>query len=160
MGLQMHTGTSVNVSASLYSASAADVNSEPSASVKSRLVLPIRYRLTWVVPDKGPLNGCVCVSVCVCVAYNLLSIGLMYVKKFTSFCQVLKMHTKENWFILHGVVPTQNLGFILICYWPLPDIPNAAYSIFRSHSWLSFHVRVREPLMPFYGKTDAGEFWI
>ena len=35
------------------------------ASVKSRLVLPFWYRLTWVVPDKGPLNGCVCVCVCV-----------------------------------------------------------------------------------------------
>jgi len=34
------------------------------ASVKSRLVLPFWYRLTWVVPDKGPLNGCVCVCVC------------------------------------------------------------------------------------------------
>jgi len=31
------------------------------ASVKSRLVLPFWYWLTWVVPDKGPLNGCVCV---------------------------------------------------------------------------------------------------
>ena len=30
------------------------------ASVKSRLVLPFWYRLTWVVPDKGPLKGCVC----------------------------------------------------------------------------------------------------
>ena len=29
------------------------------ASVKSRLVLPFWYRLTWVVPDKGPLNVCV-----------------------------------------------------------------------------------------------------
>jgi len=28
-------------------------------SVKSRLVLPFWYWLTWVVPDKGPLNGCV-----------------------------------------------------------------------------------------------------
>jgi len=28
------------------------------ASVKSRLVLPFCYRLTWVVPDKGPLNVC------------------------------------------------------------------------------------------------------
>jgi len=27
------------------------------ASVKSRLVLPFWYRLTWVVSDKGPLNG-------------------------------------------------------------------------------------------------------
>ena len=34
------------------------------ASVKSRLVLPFWYRLTWVVPDKGPLNGCVCVCAC------------------------------------------------------------------------------------------------
>jgi len=31
------------------------------ASVKSRLVLPFSYRLTRVVPEKGPLNGCVCV---------------------------------------------------------------------------------------------------
>ena len=30
------------------------------ASVKSRLVLPFWYRLTWVVPEKGPLNGGVC----------------------------------------------------------------------------------------------------
>jgi len=29
------------------------------ASVKSRLVLPCWYRLTWVVPEKGPLNRCV-----------------------------------------------------------------------------------------------------
>ena len=28
------------------------------ASVKSRLVLPFWYRLTWVVPDKGLLNLC------------------------------------------------------------------------------------------------------
>jgi len=31
------------------------------ASVKSRLVLPSWYQLTWVVPEKGMLNGCVCV---------------------------------------------------------------------------------------------------
>ena len=32
------------------------------ASVKSRFVLPFWYRLTWVVLEKGPLNGpCVCV---------------------------------------------------------------------------------------------------
>ena len=30
------------------------------ASVKSRLVLPVWYRLTRVVPNKGPLNGCAC----------------------------------------------------------------------------------------------------
>jgi len=37
------------------------------ASVKSRLVLPFWYRLTRVVPEKGPLNGCV---LCVSVAYS------------------------------------------------------------------------------------------
>ena len=31
------------------------------ASVESRAVLPFWYRLTQVVPEKGPLNGCVCV---------------------------------------------------------------------------------------------------
>jgi len=31
------------------------------ASVKPRLVLPFWCRLTWVVPEKEPLNGCVCV---------------------------------------------------------------------------------------------------
>ena len=35
------------------------------ASVKSRLVLPFWCWLTWVVPEKGPLNGCVCVGVCI-----------------------------------------------------------------------------------------------
>jgi len=33
------------------------------ASLKSRLVLPFWYRLTQVVLEKGPLNGCVCVCV-------------------------------------------------------------------------------------------------
>ena len=32
------------------------------ASVKSRLVIPFWYRLNRVVPDKGPLNGCVCIA--------------------------------------------------------------------------------------------------
>jgi len=35
------------------------------APVKSTLVLRFWYRLTWVVPEKGPLNGCVCV----CLAF-------------------------------------------------------------------------------------------
>ena len=44
------------------------------ASVKSRLVLPFWYRLTWVVPEKEPLNGCVCVCVCVIISY-LAAVG-------------------------------------------------------------------------------------
>ena len=45
------------------------------ASVKSRLVLPFWYRLTWVVPDKGPLNGHVCVCV---LTVTLVSAGCLF----------------------------------------------------------------------------------
>jgi len=34
---------------------------------KIQIGLPFWYRLTWVVPEKGPLNGCVCV----CVVHGL-----------------------------------------------------------------------------------------
>ena len=37
------------------------------APVKSRLVLPFWYRLTRVVPEKGPLNGCM--YVCMCIVF-------------------------------------------------------------------------------------------
>jgi len=40
------------------------------ASVKSRLVLPFWYRLTRVVPEKGPLNVCVCM----CGLYHVLTL--------------------------------------------------------------------------------------
>jgi len=36
-----------------------------SCFIKSRLVLLFWYRLTRVVPEKGPLNGCVCVTLCI-----------------------------------------------------------------------------------------------
>ena len=56
------------------------------ASVKSRLVLPFWYWLIWVVPDKGPLNTCVCVCACVraCVCAQTLhraTFGLTYFAK-------------------------------------------------------------------------------
>jgi len=38
---------------------------------KIQIGLPFWYRLTLVVPDKGPLNGCVCVCVCVTVAFGV-----------------------------------------------------------------------------------------
>ena len=38
-----------------------------SCFIKIRIGLPFWYQLTRVVPDKEPLNGCVCV--CVCDAY-------------------------------------------------------------------------------------------
>ena len=49
--------------ADLHTAQLMPLHSLSLASVKSRLVLPFWYRLTRVVPEKGPLNGCVCVCV-------------------------------------------------------------------------------------------------
>jgi len=48
------------------------------ASVKSRLVLPFWYRLTRVVPDKGPLSGCGCYVLYSCVDFadNALCVRL------------------------------------------------------------------------------------
>ena len=48
--------------ADLHMAQLMPGHSPSPASVKSRLVLPFWYRLTWLVLDRGPLNGCVCVA--------------------------------------------------------------------------------------------------
>jgi len=48
------------------------------ASVKSRLVLLFWYWLTQIVPDKGPLNGGVCVCVCVCVCVYIVSCNYLF----------------------------------------------------------------------------------
>ena len=52
------------------------------ASVKSRLVLPFWYRLSLVVPDKEPLNGCVCAFVYFLFAkfihLSMLSLATIY----------------------------------------------------------------------------------
>ena len=42
-------------------------------STTNRLILPFWYRLTGAVPEKGPLNGCVCVWVCAFSALTLLA---------------------------------------------------------------------------------------
>ena len=57
------------------------------ASVKFRLVLPFWYRLTRVVLDKGPLNGCVCQEVIptIKVKYDILPCKIIdFSKNFTS----------------------------------------------------------------------------
>ena len=48
------------------------------APVKSRLVLPFCYRLTWVVPEKGPSNECVCVCVVCCLRLVLLNQTIIF----------------------------------------------------------------------------------
>ena len=58
------------------------------ASVKSRLVLPFWYRLTRLVPDKGPLNACVCFFVCVPIWSFCSCLSSFYVF-FNLFCVLL-----------------------------------------------------------------------
>jgi len=58
------------------------------APVKSTLVLPFWYRLTWVVPDKGPLN------VCVCVILAALPLDHQYV--YRSFLLRFRVHTHTH----------------------------------------------------------------
>ena len=69
------------------------------ASVKSRLVLPFWYRLTWVVLDKGPLNGCVCV--CVCLDFLLYQQQLLNYFVCVIICEYQNCYSQlnfKNWF--------------------------------------------------------------
>ena len=56
------------------------------APVKSRLVLPFWYRLTRVVPDRGPLNGCVCVCVCVTVDCKTSFVPHYFLEEWPKLC--------------------------------------------------------------------------
>jgi len=42
---------------------------------KIHIGLPFWYRVTWVVPEKGPLNGCVCV--CVLLSHDCIPAALI-----------------------------------------------------------------------------------
>jgi len=69
------------------------------ASVKSRLVLPFWYRLTQVVPDKGPLNGCVCVcksSVCLTNALRIKFATVLKKLKAKQYTAKLVFTTLKN----------------------------------------------------------------
>ena len=48
------------------------------------MVLPFWYRLSWVVPEKGPLNGCVCV---IKTFYSIHQRRLIRVKTHQNRCQ-------------------------------------------------------------------------
>jgi len=61
------------------------------ASVKSRLVLPFWYRLTWVVTEKEPLNGCVCVF----FLFNLFLVGKKWDSTFVVSVFVNKRDTSR-----------------------------------------------------------------
>ena len=62
-------------------------HSQSLVSVKSRLVLPFWYRLTGVVPEKGPLNGCVCHDAAINASASLI-IGVYLCTRVTYSCCV------------------------------------------------------------------------
>ena len=77
------------------------------ASVKSRLVLPFWYRLTWVVPHKGPLNGCVCVCNVTSMAKPSLKHPAIYwhrLKKFSHLLTYLLWNRMTSWLNINGKV--------------------------------------------------------
>jgi len=57
------------------------------APVKSRLVLPFWYQLTGIVPDKGPLNGCVCVCVVSTSTPELLNVWYVMLSHLSKFAE-------------------------------------------------------------------------
>ena len=76
------------------------------ASVKSTLVLPFWYRLTQVVPDKGPLNVCVCV--CVVSTYLPIFLLLQCTSEPADSQVGSTIHTQILWYHSHKL--------IMLCY--------------------------------------------
>jgi len=64
------------------------------APVKSRLVLPFWYQLTWVVLEKRPLNGC---SVVVVVAWilNIENIQFVLLRSIFITCICYSQHNSN-----------------------------------------------------------------
>ena len=94
----------------------------PLASVKSRLVLPFWYRLTWVVPEKGPLNECVCVCVvCVCLFIYASIHMVSYISLF--YCSVNRfvlLLARCNLFVqfVHGcTLQCTFRGMVFMLHW-------------------------------------------
>jgi len=73
------------------------------ASVKSRLVLPFWNQLTRVVPEKGPLNRCVCFSVLTLATSVLYVIcrsssdGVQETEALRTICDLVSQHRRAGW---------------------------------------------------------------
>jgi len=87
------------------------------ASVKSRLVVPFWYWLTRVVPDKGPLNGCVC-YVAYCTDVNRLIIARRYASAVPAMAPCLSVCFCHK-SVFSRNVWTDQAGFLL---WRLSSI--------------------------------------
>jgi len=80
------------------------------ASVKSRLVLPFWYQLTWAVPDKGLLNGCVCAFTIYQKQDNRpVSCGRRF------FSSSIRLTTPEDFVVTAGLCSVTSLLQLLTC---------------------------------------------
>ena len=63
---------------------------------KIQIGLPFWYRPTWIVPEKGPLNGCVCVFHCN-VCFRLSG---SYQSLFIAFTGAIYWVSEITWVVL------------------------------------------------------------
>ena len=104
------------------------------APVKSRLILPFWYRLTWVVPDKGPLNGCVCVFM-VIHKHDVHDIHFLHFFNLNSYQYLLRN-------ILQLSKIKQMRHFETRWYTPLSGVMLASKSIFYTQNYISFKILI------------------
>jgi len=101
------------------------------ASVKSRLFLPFWYWLTRVVPDKGPLNRCVCV----CVTDSMDSP--------LEHCHKTDHKLSTSWLICQrDVLSTSCVQTMLCLYVMLYDLSASLFASELSRYRLSWHYRI------------------
>ena len=89
------------------------------ASVKSRLVLPFWYRLTWVVPERGPLNGCVCVCspLAIWLRWRRMTGTDFHSWEFSDMTSLLATRpVSEQW------VDSSVSWLVVLASWPIHDL--------------------------------------
>ena len=108
------------------------------ASVKSGLVLPLWYRLTRLVPDKGPLNVCVCIW----LHQNLFSL-------FQRKSQLWNGHENVVCTCVGVVVWCGTVGLLIFMRLPmLYRVAEKSCSFFNTkcfwnHAWNGFHQNIQ-----------------
>ena len=124
------------------------------ASVKSSLVLPFWYWLTRVVPDKGPLNGCVCVWDTVVYVPSVLWHCRLGIEKSVRPVEI------EWWGV--GVVICLELGAVCLhmvqLMQLLPKTPTSLAS-FKSRLVIPFWYRLTQAVLekrPLNGRSSSG----
>jgi len=82
----------LELGADLHTAQLMPLKLAVSCFSKSRSILPFSYRLTGVVPEKGPLNGCVCV----CFRDYLVWLGSRVVSVLDSGAERPRLKSKSR----------------------------------------------------------------